>query len=83
MNLEFTKQIINHPVIKSLDELNLLNQAEVLDGYMADASTVPWEKSASFVHGWRNRQMDLGLMPKTYEAGVLAAEWLKNKRRVK
>ena len=83
MNLNFTKNIVEHPVVSTVKQLETLNEVEVLEGYLSAADIVPWDKSASFVHGWRNRQMDRGAMPHTNESRMLAREWLAAKQRAK
>lgn len=56
----------NFEPVKTLQELNELDPAEVLDGYNSaergDPEPGP-NRGRSFWFGWRNRMMDLGEIP--------------------
>jgi hypothetical protein len=57
---------MNFEPVKTKADLDSLDQADVLEGYMSaergDPEPGP-NRGRAFWHGWRNRMMDLGQIP--------------------
>jgi hypothetical protein len=69
--------------ISSANELDLVDDAECLDGYLAGLKGTPEpgsDKSKSFWHGWRNGMIDKGRLPSDYAAQRLATEVIRRQR---
>ena len=67
--------------VKTVTELNALDQAEILEGYVSaergDPEPGP-NRGRAFWHGWRCRMMDYGLIEIDAAHRALAHELLAN-----
>lgn len=67
-------------LVKTLKELEELNDEEMLQGYLQARAgyVLSGYESKSFVHGWRNGMVDFGGVPPTEDQMNLAREYTKN-----
>ena len=72
--------------VSKVEELSLLDEKEVVDGYISgfSGSSEPVsDKSKSFWHGWRNGMSDRGLAPIDRIQRPLADDFYKPTRIMK
>lgn len=63
--------------VSTLADLNTLDQSEIVEGYKSAERGDPepgQNRGRSFWHGWRNRMIDKGEIPKDAAAARLARE---------
>jgi hypothetical protein len=77
---------MNFEPVRTMVDLETLDEAQMVEGYMSaergDPEPGP-NRGRSFWHGWRNRMIDLGGLPKDDAAGSLAREYVARQRRPK
>ena len=69
--------------VRTLDDLNSLSEAAMVEGYLSaeEGDPEPGEnRGRAFWHGWRNRMMDRGLIPHDDAARQLASEYVARNR---
>lgn len=64
----------------TLEELHNLDDQEILRGYQQSRAgyVLSGEESPSFVHGWKNGQVDFHGEPISPEQAQLARDYVKN-----
>lgn len=64
----------------TLEELNKLDDGEIVRGYLKsrEGYVLSGEESPSFIHGWKNGQVDFHGVPISPEQVELAREYVKN-----
>lgn len=76
---------MNFSPVRTVDDLESLDQTEMLEGYSAGHAGDPepgGNRGRSFWHGWRNGMVDAGHLKGNEHQAALAAEFL-NKQRVR
>jgi hypothetical protein len=74
---------MNFAPVKTLDDLDSLNEADMLEGYRSTERGDPEpgpNRGRAFWHGWRVRQMDFGVIPIDADHYALTGAWLKRER---
>lgn len=68
--------------IDTLEKLNALNDAEIVQGYREgwDDPRIPIGMSKSYMHGWLNAQVDQRRMKGSAAGAKLASEYVNRKR---
>jgi len=69
--------------VRTLTDLESLNQTEVLEGYLSAERRDPEpgpNRGRSFWHGWRNRMIDLGEIPPDTASRQLAHEFVASRK---
>lgn len=63
----------------TLEELNKLDDGEILRGYLKsrEGYVLSGEESPSFIHGWKNGQVDFHGEPISAEQAELAREFVR------
>lgn len=72
--------------VRTLDDLDSLNEADILEGYRLTERGDPEpgeNRGRAFWHGWRNRMMDYGELPQDEASGQLAREFVASRRCIK
>lgn len=65
-------------------DLQTLDENEIVDGYLSAERGDPEpgeNRGRAYWHGWRNRMIDLGVLPHDEAAWRLAREYLAAQRR--
>jgi hypothetical protein len=74
---------MNFDPVKTLDDLDSLDEREITDGYMSaergDPEPGP-NRGRAFWHGWRCRMFDYGLLEIDADHRRLAFDWVKRQR---
>jgi hypothetical protein len=74
---------MNFAPVTTFDDLDSLDHDQVVDGYTSAERGDPepgLNRGRSFWHGWRCRQMDLGVIPIDEGHRNLAREYLEQQR---
>jgi hypothetical protein len=69
---------MNFEPVRTVADLETLDDDEILDGYLSTRRGDPEpgpNHGRAFWHGWRNRMIDLGEMPGDDASRRLAHEW--------
>lgn len=63
----------------TLEELNKLDDGEIMRGYLKsrEGYVLSGEESPSFIHGWKNGQVDFHGEPISAEQAELAREFVR------
>lgn len=63
----------------TLEELNKLDDGEIMRGYLKsrEGYVLSGEESLSFIHGWKNGQVDFHGVPISAEQAELAREFVR------
>lgn len=63
----------------TLEELNKLDDGEIVRGYLKsrEGYVLSGEESPSFIHGWKNGQVDFHGVPISAEQAELAREFVR------
>lgn len=70
--------------VSTIDDLNTLNEAEIIEGYWAGTDGWPEpgnNRSRSYWHGWRNGSADRGRIPYDEAMKKLAHEVVERRIR--
>lgn len=74
---------MNFAPVATLEELDALNPAEILEGYTAAERGDPEpgeNRGKAYWHGWCNRQRDYGALPQTAETKLLVKAYMARRR---
>jgi hypothetical protein len=69
--------------VRTLDDLNTLDDDDILAGYREYSPFDPWpgeNRGRAYWHGWRNRAIDCRVIPSDSASTALAQEYLKHER---
>lgn len=63
----------------TLEELNKLDDGEIVRGYLksSEGYALSGDESPSFIHGWKNGQVDFHGVPISPEQAELAREFVR------
>jgi hypothetical protein len=73
----------NFEPVRTLEELDSLNDQDIRDGYLSTESGDPEpgpNRGKAFWHGWRNRMIDKGLIEKDDACATLARLWVAREK---
>lgn len=73
------QRTIRHMPVTTLEELDTLNEAEMIEGHLSAEKGDPEpdaNHSRAYHHGWRTRMMDLGEIPCPPEHTALVRAWI-------
>lgn len=72
---------MNFEPVRTVADLDTLDEAEIIDGYRSaergDPEPGP-NRGRAYWHGWRNRMIDLGVIPGDDASRQLAHEFVRN-----
>ena len=69
--------------VRTLADLDLLNEREILEGYLSAERGDPEpseNRGRAFWHGWRNRMIDYAELPNDEASQALCREYLARER---
>lgn len=69
-----------HLPCKTLDQVNSLDEAEMVRGYLLGHRGEPRPEGKAAQHGWRNGMADSGRLPITHTQRRIASEYVARKR---
>jgi len=69
--------------VRTLADLETLDQADIVEGYLSAERGDPEpgeNRGRAYWHGWRNRMIDLGVLPSDEASVALAREFVARPR---
>lgn len=70
---------MSFPPVRTLEELDALDDAQIREGYLAAERGDPEpgeNRGKAYWHGWRNRMIDLGVLPSDDAARALVKAYV-------